>query len=559
MKSQRSKTRQRVRVNTPRALKMQSSFLGRFSPHFAIATLRVVRYERPRIIPALDFCVSRTVVHTICFLLFIFSSSSKSLQKTKRIFRSMFFPGGGRPVGEDPSEKLRREQKREMEERRRRRGRAMSTSTTTKNDDDILFEKKNHHFHREKRFEEKGTTSRRRRRRDDDALFSVLWKADLTCRVEDVAAKRGIRTRRNDKIQVPASALRTLERCDGERAPFFYVKKGASSKTDEKEEEGRYCAALDYQAEENTVVVPSELAKRLGLSTSSSSTSFEDGRVLRVEFRSRELEKCEWVKLQPVSNEFSKFLTRHPEADVKVALEQILVQWSCVHVGDAFEVDFSGFVSSREDEDAITKTFTLKVVALKVEGGEEDIVASLIETDVEVDLAPSIEHDEVIERIETLNRNDEEQKRNEREKKLAEAKEARVRLERKEERKEKMRRFREAMAKKLPSEPPLSTSSNVLRIRISLPTGEAIERRFYDTDDVSSLFDFVSASYSFDNENDDDTNVVEFCLVTRGGFGVGENQKRIYMPSIASLGARGSLGAAGVRSGDVFFVEKVAL
>ncbi len=180
---------------------------------------------------------------------------------------------------------------------------------------------------------------------------------------------------------------------------------------------------------------------------------------------------------------------------------------------------------------------------------------------MEVDLAPSIEHDEVIERIETLNRNDEEKKRNEREKKLAEAKEARVRLERKEERKEKMRRFREAMAKKLPSEPPLSTSSNVLRIRISLPTGEAIERRFYDTDDVSSLFDFVSASYSFDNENDDDddTNVVEFCLVTRGGFGVGENQKRIYMPSIASLGARGSLGAAGVRSGDVFFVEKVAL
>ena len=549
-------------MKTPRALEMQSSFLGRFSPHFAISTLRVVRYSRPRVLPALDFRVSRTVVR-ICFLLFLFFFFFfffffKVVTKNKEIFSlSMFFPGGGRPVGEDPSEKLRREQKREMEERRRRRGgRAMSTSTTTKNDGDILFEKKNHHFHREK--------SRRRRRRDD-ALFSVLWKADLICRVEDVAAKRGIRTRRNDKIQVPASALRTLERCDRcEGAPFFYVKKGASlSKTDdEKEEEGRYCAALDYQAEENTVVVPSELAKRLGLSTSSSSTSFDDGRVLRVEFRSRELEKCEWVKLQPVSNEFSKFLTRHPEADVKVALEQILVQWSCVHVGDAFEVDFSGFVSSREDEDASTKTFTLKVVALKVEGGEEDIVASLIETDVEVDLAPSIEHDEVIERIETLNRNDEEQKRNEREKKLAEAKEARVRLERKEERKEKMRRFREAMAMKLPSEPPLSTSSNVLRIRISLPTGEAIERRFYDTDDVSSLFDFVSASYSFDNENDDDdddTNVVEFCLVTRGGFGVGENQKRIYMPSIASLGARGSLGAAGVRSGDVFFVEKVAL
>ena len=75
----------------------------------------------------------------------------------------------------------------------------------------------------------------------------------------------------------------------------------------------------------------------------------------------------------------------------------------------------------------------LKSRPLKVEGEE---AFGLIETDVEVDLAPSIEHDEVIERIETLNRNDEEKKRNEREKKLAEAKEA-VRLERKEERKEK--------------------------------------------------------------------------------------------------------------------------
>lgn len=106
MKSQRSKNRQRVRVNTPRALKMQSSFLGRFSPHFAIATLRVVRYERPRIIPALDFCVSRTVVH-ICFLLFLFSSSSKSLRDFAHTQKREFFARCFSRGEDDPSGRTR--------------------------------------------------------------------------------------------------------------------------------------------------------------------------------------------------------------------------------------------------------------------------------------------------------------------------------------------------------------------------------------------------------------------------------------------------------------------
>ena len=123
------------------------------------------------------------------------------------------------------------------------------------------------------------------------------------------------------------------------------------SKTDGKRRGRRkVLAALDYQAEKYGG--RSERTREgLILSTSSSSTSPSTTDVFSAVIRSRELEKCEeWVKLQTVSNEFSKFLTEHPEASV-VALEQILVQWSCVHVGDAFEVDFSGFVSSREDED----------------------------------------------------------------------------------------------------------------------------------------------------------------------------------------------------------------
>lgn len=456
--------------------------------------------------------------------------------------RRMFFGGLN-----DPSEKLRKEQKKEMEKKRSKataaaRGRLREGEQQRETNRNTNAETKTKSKKKEKRYE-------------------VLWKAELRVRVEDVALKRGIRTRREDKIQLPASALRMLERFDdelGARQPnaFFYVSR-VDEDEDEDEDKGCYCAALDYQAEEDSVVIPTDLYKRLGYS------SGDEKNLLRVEFRSRALEKCEWVKLQPKSNEFSKFLTRHPEADVKMVLENVLVQRSCVHVGDVFEVDFSGFVSSVSSPSESKFVFELKVVSLKVEGGEEDIVASLIETDVEVDLAPSMEHDEVVERIDTLNRNDEEEKRKEKEKKLAEAREARRRIERNEERKEKLRRFREAMAKKLPLEPPpplasssstlkTATTSNVVRIRISLPTGEAIDRRFYDTDDVSSLFDFVSASYSFEEEDKEDS---DFCLVTRGGRFGEEKKKRIYRSS--SNRSSSSLGAAGVASGDVFFVEKL--
>jgi len=469
----------------------------------------------------------------------------------------MFFGGLN-----DPSEKLRREQKREMEKRAAaaaagsRMKAAMKTpppSSSSSRSKNVVIE---------------GDEEKTRRRKGKKKKFKALWKANLRCEIDDIAAKRGIRARQRDKIQLPSSALRMLERLDFEtRQPaFFYVRavgdenENDHDENDDEEEVGCYCAALDYQANENSVVVPRDLAKRLGYSLLEEEERVEQ-RVLRVEFRSRALEKCEWVKLQPVSNEFSKFLSRHPEADVKMVLEQILVQRSVVHVGDVFEVDFSGFVSSSSSPSE-SFVFELKVVALKVEGGEEDTVASLIETDVEVDLAPSIEHDEVVERIETLNRNDEEEKRREREKKLAEEREARARLERNEERKEKLRRYREAMAKKLPLEPPASSSTNdnVVRVRISLPSGEAIDRRFFKHDDVSSLFDFVSASYSFEEEEEEeeDSDVKkEFCLVTRGGrFGGDEKKKRICRSSGSSRSSS-SIGAAGVENGDVLLVEKL--
>ena len=100
-------------MKTPRALKMQSSFLGRFSPHFAISTLRVVRYSRPRVLPALDFRVSHTVVPYIfvsSFFFFLLLHQSRyaiSPTHKKENFSLDVFPGGrttrrGGPVRETP-------------------------------------------------------------------------------------------------------------------------------------------------------------------------------------------------------------------------------------------------------------------------------------------------------------------------------------------------------------------------------------------------------------------------------------------------------------------------
>ena len=151
MKSQRSKTHQRARVKTPRALKMQSSFLGRFSPTFAIATLRVVRYSRPRVLPALDFRVSRTVVHTYYLFppfSFFFFFFLKSLQKTKRFFRSRCFSRGEddpsgrtrpRNSAASRSARWRNDGGAEEGERCRRRRRQKTTATSSSKRRIIIF------------------------------------------------------------------------------------------------------------------------------------------------------------------------------------------------------------------------------------------------------------------------------------------------------------------------------------------------------------------------------------------------------------------------------------
>ena len=138
--------------------------------------------------------------------------------------RIMFFGGLN-----DPSEKLRKEQKKEMEKRSKAtaaRGRLREGEQQRETNRNTNAETKTKSKKKEKRYE-------------------VLWKAELRVRVEDVALKRGIRTRREDKIQLPASALRMLERFDdemGARQPngFFTFRESMKTKMKTKDVTARH-------------------------------------------------------------------------------------------------------------------------------------------------------------------------------------------------------------------------------------------------------------------------------------------------------------------------------
>jgi len=428
----------------------------------------------------------------------------------------------------DPVEKLKREQKLERERigKLRDQKKRRESDATTRAESSSMASK------------------REEKKQSQSSIEKVVWKASLRVRVRDLAIERGIRARTSDKVQLPKSALRMVERARRSEFgfTFFYVsfvtdgddENSSTSNTstdDNNGVKGCYCGVLDYAADEDTCVVPSALAKRLGIIIGDGDDDGEKttNHRLRVEFRAKELEKCEWVKLQPLENAFSKYLNDNADADIKLALEDALVQRSCVSVGDVFDVSFHRNI------------FQLKVISLKVEGGEEAQDASLIETDVEVDLAPSLEHDKVLEKIDRLNTADEEKLKKDFELKTLKELNERTKLKEKELFVEKQKQFREMMLTKLPIEPlvdKMSSKENVVRVRITLPNGELITRRFFKTDDVSSLFDFVFSHYSFSDT---------ICLVTRGGL------KRILYPEKKNK----SMYLAGVCDGDSFFVEKI--
>lgn len=211
------------------------------------------------------------------------------------------------------------------------------------------------------------------------ALRARLWAVR-----SDAAQARGIR-RHADRAQLPArlGAALQAERLAGSAggASTWEVRLGGRS---------AHIAALDFAAEAETVGLPPHVLAQLGLSADAPEQEGGDGgpaeatRLSQVEVSFRKLPKATYAKFRPATSDFSAEVV-----NVRAVLERALAAHSTLTVGESIGV----YVASTD------KTYTLEVMEVKPDTATGGGV-SVVETDVETDIAPSLEYEHKVERAE---------------------------------------------------------------------------------------------------------------------------------------------------------------
>ena len=215
--------------------------------------------------------------------------------------------------------------------------------------------------------------------RDLEANHGVAFARKLRPVLSAAAEAKGI-LRRADKISLPYSAKVELEEQQASKNGqlFFELSTAAGRRT--------HAAILDYSAEEGTVGAPAELLRCLGLPHLESATA-SDAEVLTVRYR--RLQKGVHAKLQPVRHAF------HDVADVKSLLEQQLQRRATLTEGDEVTVTEALVDESAEEgEPAGTVSHALRVLEVRAGGGAWEGAVTLIDTDLEVEVAASVEAEE---------------------------------------------------------------------------------------------------------------------------------------------------------------------
>ena len=428
----------------------------------------------------------------------------------------------------------------------------------------------------------------------------VAWDAALVGVRSDAAVLKGIRARADDKIVLPPSAWRALERAgalaDGSASRgghvFFEVSTPAGART--------HAGVLGFDGEEGNAGLPLPVLRQLGLvppegearavgRRDAPEDAPEDGsRSLAAKDREndgqnaadgmdapgppprrpfvpgvgvaplaadvrvsyRRLPKGTYAKLQPRSQDFQGELAAEASVDLRGLLERAMTRRCTLTVGDEIVVRREEGEEGSEPGVSKPKTYSLRVV--EVQPDDALGAVSLMETDVEVDIAPSVDYEEAMRalaeaerrRLEAAARSAEaaadatradEAARAEAEARAIEAREA---IEAAEAR---SARFREAHLRSLPPEPGVDDSAATRPCRFALPGGGRAERRFFPTDPVAAAFSFVRAQSAGAKEGE------RFRLVTR------------YPRRVVEEEGGGTVGAAGMgeEAGETWFVEKI--
>lgn len=203
--------------------------------------------------------------------------------------------------------------------------------------------------------------------RNRGVAFVQTLRPELTLAAET----KGI-VRRADKITLPRSASLDLERQQASRHGqlFFELSNASTGRT-------THASILDFSAPEGTVGLPAEVLANLGLTADMMAPEVRP----QITVRYRALKRGTFAKVQPVKAAFATDV-----GDVKALLERELHFRTTLSAGDELKVsDVEGALGTY----APAETYALRIVALEPDGA-----ASIIDTDLEVDVLPSVEAEE---------------------------------------------------------------------------------------------------------------------------------------------------------------------
>jgi len=322
---------------------------------------------------------------------------------------------------------------------------------------------------------------------------TVSYDDELIASCTRAAIERGIRGRRDDKAQLPTRARDVLGVERSGRA-FFKLTRVSD------ERKMTHVGVLDYGCvRDGAIGLPIKVMRQLGAGSDGTFLDGEDGRV-RATYVTLPLGTK--MTLKPKKNDFARdFMGGESAVDVREILERVMLARSCATVGDEIVVEENG----KEYELVVTA-----VEPISSDGEDEDAndgsnetrrraAVSLLETDVEVELEPSAEYDDVARR---------ERRRRE------EFEAAKAKLAEREEQKalEIASRHANFVALKA-SIKPESSDGAVVKLRFSLPNGTLTTRRFASDGSrtLRDVFDYVRSM-------DDDLFDADFELITRDGL-----------------------------------------
>jgi len=389
----------------------------------------------------------------------------------------------------------------------------------------------------------------------------ISWETRLSGVRSDAAVMKGIRNRADDKVVLPPSAWRALQSAGAASSDrghlFFEIARDAGSGSSasagprlERTARRTHVAVLGFDGVEGTVGLPPAVLRQLGVSTAGTTgraaadrrisrareTAEEDAvfttdgastalgddaistlasasSVVDVRVSYRRLPRGTYCKLQPKSQDFQTELASEAGVDLRALLETAMTRRCTLSVGDEVVVESSSFPSggSGKPEGFHSRSYALRCVEVQPDDAG---AVSLMETDIEVDIAPSEDYEAAMRRVaeaeaarvaaaaEAAARDADAARaaarataeaQAELEKQASEVRAAETRA----------AAFRAAAYASLPPEPdPDETDSSgddetekraVARARFAFPDGATRTRRFRASDPLASAFAFVRA------------------------------------------------------------------